>query len=233
MQAPMLDSLALDRPMARSTIIDDEARLRWWRRALPWTGAGLVAFPSVVLLHEIGHYLCFRAFRFPGAVMHYASADYTGSSLFERRLLLGDVTGAASIVPISEVAIATAAGLLITYLCVILAGWWTARHSPHPLVVAIGLASPLRFISLRWLLFDLVAGRPVLARTDEGLLIVITRLPPLLFIAAGFACWIGGWIFLIRRWPRGGRLFTLGALLVGTALGVVLYANVVGPWLLP
>ena len=208
-------------------------RRPWTRRALPWLGAGLIAFPAVVLLHELGHYFVFRAFGFPGTVLHYASADFTGSMEFERRLLIGDPAGAAAIVPVYQHALAVVGGLLVTYLSVLLAAWWTARRGIHPLVLAIGLASPLRFLSLRRMLMAVFAGRPVLMRTDEGMLILATGLPPILLIVAGLACWVGGWIYLIRKMPAGDRGLPLAALLVGTVIGAVVYAGYLGPWLLP
>jgi hypothetical protein len=179
-----------------------------------------VAFPVDVLLHEIGHYVFFLAFAFP-------------ATTFEVRLLRQGVAAAAAVLPPAQVAIVTAAGLVVTYLIVAAAVYVTRRYGVHPLIVAAGLVAPLRFVSLRFLVVNILAGRPAMARTDEGILIPLTGMPPFIPIATGVICWVGGWVLIVRALPAGERWRSLAVMLAGVVVGLPLYVGVIGPWLLP
>src|SRR5688572_8770855 len=103
-----------------------------WRLAATWIGAAVIAVPLGVLLHELGHFLAYWAFGFPGVALHYSSATHSVERAFWQLVYRGNVEAAASLLPLWKVGLATAAGLIatcaVTFLCCLIA----ARKSPHP-----------------------------------------------------------------------------------------------------
>jgi hypothetical protein len=117
---------------------------------------------------------------------------------------------------------------VVTFVCCLL-----ARKNPHPLVIALGIFAPVRFLSGLPTIRGWLAGKPVRAGTDEAHLAALTGVPILLLIFAGLLFLLLVWIFLFRRFPRDHRWVSLVSLISGLALGVYLYFSVIGPWLLP
>lgn len=216
-----------------STVIDARQPLALLRRGLSWAGAAVVAVPFAVLLHESGHRLAQLIFGFAGSTLHYSSTTYAQERGFWQQVYRGDFQSAASVVPLWQVTISTAAGLLVSYLIVIACCIVAAKYKPHPLVVALGLASTLRFLSGIPSIAASFSGKTLRTGTDEANLALLTGIPVILLVAAGLLLLVGAWFWLLRNIPKGQRVIAVGGLVVGTVVGFLLYFRLAGPWLLP
>jgi hypothetical protein len=147
------------------------------RAALSWILAGAVALPIVVLSHEAGHTLIDRAFGFPGPVLHYGSSDVASSNAFWDRIRAGDRAGAAAILPPWQVALGIAGGLVVT-VATLLMCCIVARRRPHPLVIAVGLVTPLRTAIISTLTVIATFGARAQNGSDEVHLAMLTGIRP-------------------------------------------------------
>ena len=114
-----------------------------------------------MLVHELGHFAAFVAFRFPDPVLRYGSASWSGSGEFGRLVRAGDVEAAAAIVQPWQVAVGVAAGVIVTYLTVIACVLAVRRFGPGPLsvVLGVGLVTPLRWLGAIPILVSKLRGR--------------------------------------------------------------------------
>ena len=204
-----------------------------WRLASTWIGASVIAVPLGVLLHELGHLLAYLAFGFQGAALHFSSATHALENTLWQQIYRGNLAAAASMIPLWKVGVATAAGILVTCVVTVVCCVFAARKDAHPLVVALGIFAPLRFLSGISTIPVALSGRPVRAGTDEAHLAVLTGIPLILLIFAGLLFLVLAWIWMVRTIPEDHRWVSLGGLVSGLALGVFLYFSVIGPWLLP
>lgn len=204
-----------------------------WRLALTWIGASVIAVPLGVLLHELGHLLAYRAFGFQGAALHFSSATHALENTLWQQIHRGDLAAAASMIPLWKVGVATAAGILVTCVVTVVCCVFAARKDAHPLVVALGIFAPLRFLSGMSTIPVALSGRPVRAGTDEAHLAVLTGIPLIVLVFAGLLFLVLAWIWMVRTIPKDHRWVSLGGLVSGLALGLFLYFRVIGPWLLP
>ncbi len=204
-----------------------------WRLAALWIGSAVVAVPLGVLLHELGHFLAYWAFGFQGVALHYDSSTHTVERTLWQLIYRGDFEAAASLLPLWKVGLATTAGILVTYVvtlgCCVLA----ARKSPHPLVIALGIFAPVRFLSSLPTLVAILSRKRVSAGTDEAHLAVLTSIPLLLLNVAGLLILVLAWIWLVQRIPKDHKWVSFASLVVGLALGMFLYFGLLGPRLLP
>lgn len=204
-----------------------------WRLALAWIGAAVVAVPLGVLLHELGHVVFYLAFGFPDVVLHYNSATYSAERTFWQLINRGNIAAAASTLPLWKVGIATAAGIFVTCGAAFVCCVFASTKNLHPFVIALGVFAPVRFLSGIPVLTSWLQGKPIRAGTDEAHLAALTGIPIILLIVAGLLFLALVWIWMVRRIPREHRWVSLGSLVPGLALGIVLYFWVIGPWLLP
>jgi hypothetical protein len=204
-----------------------------WRLAAMWIGAAVVAVPLGVLLHELGHFLAYWAFGFQGVALHYSSATHSVERTFWQLVYTGRVGAAAALLPLWKVGLATTAGIVFTYVVTIACCIFAARKSPHPLVIALGVFAPVRFLSGLPTIAAALAGRPVRASTDEAHLAALTGIPVLLLNFTGLLILVLAWIWLVRRIPKDHRWISFGSLVVGLALGIFVYFWLLGPRLLP
>jgi len=204
-----------------------------WQLAATWIGASVIAVPLGVLLHELGHFLAYWAFGFQGVALHYSSATHSVERTFWQLVYNGNVERAASLLPLWKVGMATTAGILftcaVTFVCCVFA----ASKTPHPLVIALGIFAPVRFLSGLPTISVVLAGKPVRAGTDEAHLAALTGIPVLLLIFAGLLVLVLAWIWLLRRIPKDHRWISVGSLVSGLALGIFVYFWLIGPRLLP
>ena len=204
-----------------------------WRLAATWIGAAVVAVPLGVLLHELGHFLAYRAFGFQGVALHYSSSTHAVEKTFWQLVYSGNVERAASMLPLWRVGLATTAGivftLLVTFACLAYATW----KSPHPLAIALGLFAPVRFLSGLPTIVAALSGKAVRATTDEAHLAALSGIPLVLLNVLGLGVLVFAWIWLLRRVPKDHRSVSLVSLISGLALGIFLYFWVLGPRLLP
>jgi hypothetical protein len=204
-----------------------------WRLAATWIGAAVVAVPLGVLLHELGHFLAYWVFGFQGVALHYSSATHAAERTFWQLVYTGKVGVAASLLPLWKVGLATTAGIVFTYLVTIACCIFAARKSPHPLVIALGVFAPVRFLSGLPTVVAILAGKRAGTGTDEAHLAALTGIPLLLLNFAGLLVLVFAWIWLVRRIPKDHRWVSYGSLIAGLALGIFLYFGVIGPRLLP
>lgn len=204
-----------------------------WRLALKWFGASAVAVPLAVLAHELGHLLAYLTFGFQGVALHYSSSTYTLEKAFWQQVYSGNLPTAASMIPIWKVGLATVAGIFMTCAVTAVCCFLAAKKGPHPLVVALGIFCPVRFLSGIPTLLVWFSGKPVRAGTDEAHLAVLTGIPVVLLIAAGVLFLSLAWVWLIRSIPKLQRRISLGGLTLGLLAGAFLYFWWIGVWLLP
>jgi hypothetical protein len=216
-----------------STIIATDRETSLWRLASTWMGAAVIAVPAGVLLHELGHFLVYLSFGFQDAALHYSSTTYSLERTVWQLIYRGNLAAAASLIPLWKVGIATAAGLIVTCVVALVCCFFVATKTPHPVVVALGVFAPVRFLSGIPSIPALLSGRSVRAGTDEAHLAALTGIPLIALIIAGLLFLTLVWIFMVRRIPRDHRWISLGGLLSGLALGVWLYFSVLGAWMLP
>lgn len=203
-----------------------------WRVAAKWIGASVIAVPFGVLLHELGHLLVYIVFGFQGVALHYSSATYTVERAFWQQVYQGNMVAAASMTAGWKVAVATSAGLLVTYLVTLIC-CVVAKKSPHPFVIALGIFAPARFLSGVSTIPAALSGQLVRSGTDEAHLAVLTGIPVLLLIFAGLLFLVLAWIWLFRSIPKDQRWVSLGSLISGLVLGVIIYFSGLGAWMLP
>jgi hypothetical protein len=204
-----------------------------WRLAATWIGASVIAVPLGVLLHELGHFVVYWAFGFQGIALHYASATHTVEKTFWELVYNGKVGPAASLLPLWKVGLGTTVGILLTYVVTIACCIFAARKTPHPLVIALGIFAPVRFLSGLPTIVTILSGKTVWAQTDEAHLAVLTGIPLLLLNFAGLLVLVLAWIWLLRKIPKDHRWLSLASLVSGLALGMFVYFWLLGPRLLP
>lgn len=204
-----------------------------WRLAATWIGASVIAVPLGVLLHELGHFLAYWIFGFQGVALHYASATHSVERTFWQLVYTGKVGAAAALLPLWKVGLGTTAGIVFTYVVTIACCVFAARKSPHPLVIALGIFAPVRFLSGLPTIMAALSGKTVRAHTDEAHLAALTGIPLLLLNFAGLLVLVLAWIWLLRRIPKDHRWLSFGSLVSGLALGIFVYFFVLGPRLLP
>jgi hypothetical protein len=216
----------------QSAIIPGVRVTSTWRLVATWIGASVIAVPLAVLLHELGHFLAYWAFGFQGVALHYSSATHSVERTFWQLVYSGRVGEAAALLPLWKVGLATTGGILATYV-VTIACCVAARKNPHPLVIALGIFAPVRFLSGLPTIATALSGKPVRASTDEAHLAALTGIPLLLLNFTGLLVLVLAWIWLVRRIPKDHRWTSRASLVSGLALGIFLYFFVLGPRLLP
>ena len=204
-----------------------------WRLAATWIGAAIMAIPLAVLLHELGHFLAYWAFGFQGVALHYSSSTHAVETRFWQLIYSGNVERAAALLPLWKAGVATTAGILFTYLVTIGCCVFAAKKSPHPVVIALGIFAPVRFLSGIPTIVAALSGQRVSAGTDEAHLAALTGIPVLLLNVTGLLVLVLAWIWLLRRIPKDHKWISVASLVSGLALGIFLYFSVVGPRLLP
>ena len=204
-----------------------------WRLASTWIGASVIAVPLGVLLHELGHFLAYLAFGFQGVALHFSSATHSLEKTLWQLIYGGNLAAAAAMIPLWKVGLATAFGIVVTCVVTFVCCLFAARKSPHPLVVALGIVAPMRFLSGIPTISVALAGKPVRAGTDEVHLAALTGIPVLTLIFAGLLVLALAWTWMVRSIPKEHRQVSLGGLISGLALGFFFYFWVIGPWLLP
>ena len=143
------------------------ARASRKRVALRWWFWGVVSAPPTVLLHELGHFLVFWGLGFPGAVLRYGSASFSGSDDFGRAVLEGDFAAAAEAAPVWGVTTMFAMGLVATYVVVLACCFLCAKWKAHPVLVAMGYLSNFRITAALGVLVFPIFGARIEAGCDE------------------------------------------------------------------
>lgn len=123
---------------------------------------------------------------------------------------------------------------MVTVATVLLCCYLATRYWPHPLIVTAGLVAPLKFsVGLVFIYYWLAGVRNSSPNFDEFNVAKHAGISPFIPILIGIAVLIGGGFWLVRSIPKGERIPALATSIVGAALGIALYASVIGPLLLP
>ena len=206
----------------------EDNRTRRWHRWLISAGFAALAAPLGIVLHELGHYLTWRAFGFPDVVLHSASVSTRNGEIFWQFIRANDFAAAADVYPLAQVALGSAMGPLVsavlTVMCCLIA--W---RKPHPFVVSLGLFSPLQFTA--GLIYLPVSFFLKLERAnfDELNVARLMNIPVEIFILLGAFLLIGGVFWLLRCIPKGNRLFAVSAIVVGVIVGLGIYFRLLAP----
>ena len=112
---------------------------------LPGMGGGAIAFPLAAMLHELGHYVAFRALGFPDVVLRFSSVSWPGLGGFLDLLRAGNLEAASEIAQPWQVAVGAAAGPIVTYVTVIVCVLAIRRFGTLSPVLGVGLVSPYAF----------------------------------------------------------------------------------------
>ena len=199
-----------------------------------WAGAAALAFPIVVLSHELGHYVAARALGISGVRLHWMSVSAPALEAFWTEWARTGPPPATAVIPTAYALAPIVAGLAVTYFTILVCAVWVARGARHPLIVAVGLVAPLRFyLSVGAVWTWLSGGSAPLTNEDESRLAAATHTPESLWVAAGIVLSLMASASIIasirHQAPRGALL--LGS--AGLMLGILLYGAAVGPILLP
>lgn len=209
----------------------EDSRTQRWHRWLLWAGFAALAAPLGIVLHELGHYLTYRAFDFPNVTLHSSSVSIGNGEIFWQFIRAADFAAAANVYPLRQVALAAAMGPLVsavlTVMCCLI-----ASRKPHPFVVSLGLFSPLQFIAGLIYLPVSFFRKLEQANFDELNVARLTGIPVEIFILLGAFLLIGGVFWLLRCIPKGNRLFAVSAIIVGVAVGLGVHFRLFAPALL-
>jgi hypothetical protein len=204
------------------------------RRFGKWFAWSLPALPVAVLVHEIGHMLWMKVFRFDGVRLHFGAVSYARQDDFWRFARHGQLAEAAQVVPLHQIGIATATGILVSYGTLIGCAYYSRKKGPYPFVIALGLASALRFrIGTQILPRLLSTSDRSPSGTDEGLVSAVSGIPEALLWVVGLAVAAVSWYYILRALPKGWRVAGIGSIIAGIAAGAVTYVGWLGPLLLP
>jgi hypothetical protein len=195
-----------------------------------WVAASIIAIPIAVLAHELGHFLLYVAFGFPGATLHYESSTHDLTDRFWSLYRSGARDAAAALIAPWKVATAAAAGPVVTYGMTV-AGCIAAVRTVHPLVVTVTIAANLRAVPIA---LSAIRGWTSgnIRNTDEANVAALTGIPEMLLAALAIASCVGSAVWVFGKVPRSERLAAIVSTIVGLAAGMVLYL-IVGPRILP
>lgn len=200
--------------------------------AFQWGLGGLLAAPFAILPHELGHYLVLFMLGVPGLALHYSTVTWDLQEFWEA-VQGADFAAAAAVAPIWGIVLSDAIGPLITYAIVAACCYGCLRWRPHPALIAIALLAQVRITVgvIHLARKALGASRPT--NYDELRVSILTGIPVEVFVVFGMAVLLASGVWLSRFLPHGLRVMTVASMITGIALGLYLYARVVGPWLLP
>jgi hypothetical protein len=207
------------------------SRTRRWQRWLRWVGFAALAAPLGLVLHELGHYLTYRAFGFTDVALHSTSVSLGRGEIFWQFIRADDFAAAANVYPLGQVALAAAMGPLVsaflTVMCCLI-----ASRKPHPFVVSLGLFSPLQFVGGLIYLPASFFRKLERASFDELNVARLLGIPVEIFILLGAFLLVGGTFWLLRCIPKGNRLFAVSAIIAGVIVGLGVYLTLLAPALL-
>ena len=199
---------------------------------LKWLRAGFAAAPLGILLHELGHYLVYLAMDVPNLALHYETVTWDSQEFWDA-VGREDFAAAAAVAPVWGVALAAAAGPLVTYAMVAACCYGCTRWHPYPVLVAIGYLSPLRILVGLVHGVRVLLGHDPVASYDEVRVAALTGIPVQLLVAFGLLVVVISGAWLARYLPRGRRRVAVVSMLAGAVAGTGLYLGYVGPWMLP
>ena len=196
---------------------------------------GAVAVPLMIVLHELGHFGAYIAFGFSDPVLRYSSASFAGLGEWAMLVRAGDMAAAAALAEPWKVAVAIAAGPVVSYLTAIVCVLAVRRFGPGPLslVLALGFSAPGQGLGALLVLATNLFGGGFTGNQDEAWVALIAGIPSSLAVLPGVACLVLAPWFLITAIPRGRRLRVVVPVAGGMVLGLLGWFLCLGPLLLP
>ena len=188
-------------------------------RWIYWVLFAAIAGPIGIVIHELGHFLVAHAFGFPDVVLHFGSVSDGAAEAGAPQWQQGLKAGAGPFVTLALLGVCCGA---------------TVRFGAQPWIVAPGFAIGIRsaLVGLAYLSARF-RGSAGTADLDELNFARALGLSMDAVMAISTALVLVGWIFLASSISPGDRLKSLMAAAAGTAAGVILYVNWLGPWILP
>lgn len=213
-------------------MISKRLRFATW---LPAVAGGAIAGPFSIVLHELGHFATYLAFRFPDAVLRFSSVSWAGSSEFKRLWRAGDLEAASAVAHPWQVGVGAAAGPTVSYLTAIACVFAVRRFGPGPLcfVLALGLSAPVHGVAAFPVLAMDLFGGGFIGNQDDVWAGWIAGVPPSVAVLPGLACLLLSYWFLVTALPRERRLEILVPTLLGMVAGGFLWIQWLGPLVLP
>ncbi len=220
----------------RNTFDDRPARHRdsapWWRVGRRWFAAGLLTGPFAVLPHEIAHYVVLISIGAPDVVFGPLAIGWSNQD-FYAAFGAGDYAAAQAIAPIWGVAFADIAGPLMTCGIVAACCYGCSRWGGRPLFVAVAYAAQYRITTGTGHVFRAMLGTPIppTANFDELRFAALAGIPVSLPVLVNVAVLIVSSLWLLRYFPKGGRLVAIPAMAAGIGAGLFLYALLSAIWM--
>ena len=204
---------------------------RQWLSAL---AGGAIAGPFSIVLHELGHFAAFAAFRFSDVVLRFSSVSWTGSNEFRRLWRAGDLEAASAVAQPWQVGVGAAAGPTVSYLTAIACVFAVRRSGPGPLslVLGLGLSAPLHALAAFPVLAVDLFGGGFRGNQDDAWAGQLAGISPSVAVLPGLACLLLSYWFLVTAFPRKRRLQALAPPLLGMVAGGYLWILWLGPLVL-
>ena len=205
------------------------------RQWLAGVGGGAIAAPLSIILHELGHFGAYVAFRFPDAVLRFSSVSWVGGGEFTRLWRAGDLEAATAIAEPWQMAVGAAAGPIVSYVTAIGCVLAVRRIGPGPLslVLGLGLSAPLHAVAAFPVLAVNLFGDGFIGNQDDVWAGWLAGIPSSLAVLPGLICLLLSYWFLVTAIPRDRRVQTVVPTLAGMVLGGFLWILWLGPLLLP
>jgi hypothetical protein len=200
----------------------------WWKSALPWIAAGVIAGPVSVVLHELGHHVAALLFGFQGATLHYFSATYASEQAMLDLMAQGDRIGVAAVNPLWQIAVNAGAGPAVGYFLILPVCLLAVYIKPDPFFITLGMTPLLRAFPEA---MTAISAPQML--DDENTAAFAMGLPPTVLHVVGLFISLAAAIWLARRIPASRRSAALLSMMAGILAGAVIYIGFLGPWLLP
>lgn len=208
----------------------------WVRLAATWFAAAAIAGPLGIVLHELAHFIPAAAFGFEGAALRSTSIDYAQHNPFWYAFRTESVEAASRILPVWQVGVVTASGIVVTLALAVIAavlapGWGLATFGGATLA-SFALLAPLRGYTA---LLYIVRVRPrypeAFPNVDEFRAAQVTGVPVEVWVVLGAVVVLFCWVRLVPKLRIDvgrGLLVAMPALVVGTVAGVVVWIYVGG-----
>jgi hypothetical protein len=209
--------------MTSSAAIEETGGGRSWaRRTLLWGRWCLLMVPLTILLHELGHLAAAVSVGFPDPALHFSSTSQ------------GDVTKFAAWTH----GVVGLAGPAVTVMLALFACGWIALRGCARWAFALLVASVSRFaVGVPYTLINsfvrLTGRRLTPPAFDEHKAATALGWSGDAVLGSTSVLLIAALVWMGFRLPRGERSVAWPGLLLGTALGWVLWMQLLGPVLLP
>ena len=173
--------------------------------------------PIGIILHEGGHYIGAKISGYTNYSLHYASFSIGKSPVdivnYKREII-------------------SAGGPLVTIILSLVCCVGAYIYRFKIFFITMGLLTSLRNLSSLIIIITYAFGGKM-RNSDEVKLATFLDIPALIPLTVSFLVFIGVWVFLIRQIDRLNRKKILITIILGEVIGLFLWINIIGPWVLP